>query len=43
VVCTLDDVRIEFEFDPHVTIACVITLDEAAATALFDALEEWLG
>lgn len=29
--------------DPHFTGACVIVLDEAAATALFDALGEWLG
>jgi hypothetical protein len=30
-------------FDPHVTGACVIELDETAAAALFDALGEWLG
>jgi hypothetical protein len=41
VVRNLDDGRIEF--DPHVAGACVITLDETAATALFDALGEWLG
>jgi hypothetical protein len=41
VVRNLDDGRIEF--DPHVAGACVITLDEAAATELFDALGEWLG
>jgi hypothetical protein len=29
--------------DPHVTGACVIVLDEKAATALFDLLGEWLG
>jgi hypothetical protein len=29
--------------DPHVTGACVIVLDEAAATELFDLLGEWLG
>ena len=29
--------------DPHVVGSCVITLDEAAATALFDILGEWLG
>ncbi len=29
--------------DPHVSGACVIVLDETAATALFDALGEWLG
>jgi hypothetical protein len=29
--------------DPHVAGACVITLDEVAATALFDLLGEWLG
>ncbi|MDQ3762152.1 MAG: hypothetical protein M3460_10810 [Actinomycetota bacterium] len=31
------------ELDPHVTGACVLTLNEAAATELFDALGEWLG
>jgi hypothetical protein len=30
-------------FDPHVTGACVLTLDEGAATALFDLLGVWLG
>jgi hypothetical protein len=30
------------ELDPHVTGECVIILDEAAATELFDALGEWL-
>jgi hypothetical protein len=29
--------------DPHVTGSCVITLDERAATTLFDLLGEWLG
>lgn len=29
--------------DPHLAGSCVITLDEAAATALFDLLGEWLG
>lgn len=29
--------------DPHSMNLCVIVLDEAAATALFDALREWLG
>ncbi|MGH3815982.1 MAG: hypothetical protein ACRDUV_26630 [Pseudonocardiaceae bacterium] len=29
--------------DPYVAGSCVITLDEAAATALFDLLGEWLG
>jgi hypothetical protein len=29
--------------DPHVAGSCVIILDEAAATALFDLLGEWLG
>ncbi len=33
----------DIEFDPHVTGQCVIVLDETAATALFDALGEWLG
>ncbi|MGH4008935.1 MAG: hypothetical protein ACRDTH_12400 [Pseudonocardiaceae bacterium] len=28
--------------DPHVSGSCVITLDETAATALFDLLGEWL-
>jgi hypothetical protein len=28
--------------DPHVTGACVIILDEDAATALFDVLRRWL-
>lgn len=31
------------ELDPHVTGTCVIRLDEAAATQLFDLLGEWLG
>jgi hypothetical protein len=40
-VCTKrDDV---IELDPHVTGQCVIILDEAAATELFDALGAWLG
>ena len=30
-------------FDPHVTGACVITLDEAEACLLRDLLTEWLG
>lgn len=30
------------EFDPHVTGTCVIRLDEAAATQLFNLLGEWL-
>jgi hypothetical protein len=29
--------------DPHVTGSCVITMDEAAACLLRDALKEWLG
>lgn len=29
--------------DPHVSGSCVIVLDEAAATAVFDLLGEWLG
>lgn len=33
----------DIELDPHVTGQCVIILDEAAATAMFDALGEWLG
>jgi hypothetical protein len=30
-------------FDPHATGECGFTLDEAAATELFDALGQWLG
>jgi hypothetical protein len=30
-------------FDPHVTGACVIALDEEGATALRNILTEWLG
>jgi len=33
----------EIILDPHVTGECVIILNEAAATALFDVLGEWLG
>ena len=33
----------EIVFDPHVTGACVIVLDETAAAALFDVLRQWLG
>lgn len=33
----------EIELDPHVTGGCVIKLDENGATALRDALTEWLG
>lgn len=29
--------------DPHATGACVIELDEAEATAVWDTLMEWLG
>jgi hypothetical protein len=29
--------------DPHVAGSCAITLNETAATALFDLLGEWLG
>ncbi len=29
--------------DPHVDGSCVLELNEAAATALFDVLGEWLG
>ncbi|MGH3771605.1 MAG: hypothetical protein ACRDRW_09455 [Pseudonocardiaceae bacterium] len=32
----------EIVFDVHVTGACVIIVDEAAARALFDVLGEWL-
>lgn len=35
--------RGDIVLDPHVTGACVIVLDETAATALFDLLGEWLG
>jgi hypothetical protein len=31
------------ELDPHATGSCVIVLDEAAATTLFDVLGQWLG
>lgn len=31
------------ELDPHATGACVLVLDEAAATAMRDTLSEWLG
>ena len=40
-VCSKRDDLIEL--NPHATNACVILLDEAAATALFDVLGEWLG
>jgi hypothetical protein len=30
-------------FDPHVDGSCLITLDEAGARTLFEALQEWLG
>ncbi len=33
----------EIELNPHVDGSCVITLDEQEATALRDALTEWLG
>ncbi len=33
----------EIMLDPHVTGACVITLDESGATVLRDLLTEWLG
>jgi hypothetical protein len=33
----------EIVLDPHVTGACVIIFDEAAAMALFDLLGKWLG
>jgi hypothetical protein len=29
--------------DPHVTGSCVMILDGAAATELFDVLRQWLG
>jgi hypothetical protein len=32
----------EIMLEPHVTGACVIILDEDAATALFDVLRTWL-
>ena len=32
----------EIVLDPHVTGACVIILDEDAATALFEVLRTWL-
>jgi hypothetical protein len=33
----------EIVLDPHVAGSCVLSLDEAAATQLFDILGEWLG
>jgi hypothetical protein len=33
----------QIELDPHVDRGCVILLDEDGATALRDALTEWLG
>jgi hypothetical protein len=33
----------EIELDPHVDGCCLLTLGEDAATALRDALTEWLG
>jgi hypothetical protein len=33
----------EIVLDPHAAGSCVITLNETAATALFDLLGEWLG
>jgi hypothetical protein len=33
----------EIELDPHATGACVLRLDDAAATAVRDQLTEWLG
>jgi hypothetical protein len=33
----------EIVLDPHVTGSCVIILDEAGATTLFDVLGTWLG
>jgi hypothetical protein len=40
-VCTKRDDLIEL--NPHATNGCVLIFDEAAATALFDVLGEWLG
>jgi len=36
-------VNCEIVLDPHVDGSCVLRLDEAAATQLFDILGEWLG
>lgn len=33
----------EIELDPHVDGCCLLTLDEIGASALRDALTEWLG
>ncbi|MGH3887583.1 MAG: hypothetical protein ACRDSZ_13620 [Pseudonocardiaceae bacterium] len=33
----------EIVLDPHIDGFCVLRLDEAAATQLFDILGEWLG
>ena len=41
VVLTKQDSTITI--DPHATGACVLVLDEDAATALRDTLTEWLG
>jgi hypothetical protein len=41
VIRKLPDGRIEL--DPHVTGTCVLTLDEDAARAMCDAIQDWLG
>jgi hypothetical protein len=33
----------EIVLNPHVDGSCVLRLDEAAATQIFDILGEWLG
>lgn len=33
----------EIELDPHATGACVLRLDEDAASAVRDTIMEWLG
>jgi hypothetical protein len=33
----------EIVLNPHVDGSCILSLDEAAATQLFDLLGEWLG
>lgn len=43
--CNLRVTKIDGDIvlDPHVDGSCVITLDETAATQLFDILGKWLG
>lgn len=43
--CNLRVTKIDSEIvlNPHVAGACVLRLDEGAATQLFELLREWLG